>query len=135
MAQATETAEIVRSIKDEVAVNVLTNAVEGGIGYWAGMSDSSRDADLMYTSITVYDMEEIDADGNPEDPKTITGKEIRKAIKKIAKGGVVHKDMTKRISKLTSKNAEVIDEALCEIDALDCDVIVQVAAFGEVVFG
>lgn len=141
----TRTAEHTQFLAD-----VLTTAVEGGIGYWARITDCKRADDLSWLEITVIEYESaaedtdtdiffsydaLDALVNAKDERTakyihtVTLDNVASALRKVIDGGYVNKEMTARIF-LAYKEKDA-----GEIDAYDADAVIQVAALGEVVYG
>lgn len=126
--------------------DVLTTAVEGGIGYWSTVSeyhwyDPSLDQGTAlhnagepnaYVTVHEHDDSELD----PGVVQTIGVEEIAEALRKIGNGEVqhLHPDIANiiRVNNLT--NGEH-DGKVEDIDASLADVIVQVAVLGEVRYG
>lgn len=108
--------------------DVMTTAIEGGIDYWAEVSTMPKElqATREYVSFLVTDAEDQD------DPWHLVD-DVRMAasIERIITDPVfrVRKDIKTAIAEAWYTNdASLID---CEC----ADVIVQVAAYGEIVFG
>jgi len=108
--------------------DVLTIAVETGIGYWAEAQNPKRDPGHggLYLSIEIKDEED------PEDPwHLIDETKITEAINKI---------ITDDEFPINQRLKADIAGAWATNDAgmIDCDradVIIQTAAYGEIVFG
>lgn len=101
---------------------ILTTAVEGGIGYWSQIVDAKRDANLYWTSVTLAPVEDGDFK-----PVTVTATLAAKAAKTI---------LQPRGEDTYYVNSTMRDWiATDNIDAGCADAIVQLAAFGEVVYG
>jgi hypothetical protein len=112
--------------------DILVTAIEGGIGYWAGAERIDRDEDLNILRADLYDRYTEDEEGEPH---TTTC------------------SLTTKDTALDRAMERILDESLCGdwivqyvrdavehddlgfIDATAADVIVQVAMFGEVIFG
>ena len=121
-----------KQISDQVAGDVLTGALEGGIGYWSAASmiwrgglDGAVD-DLTVTSVRLSDAEGEDA----FKPVVVDVEAVRRGIELVAtpdfKAAKVHK---------AAARALLAGDEEYDYDAGDADVIVQAAVFGEIVFG
>lgn len=100
---------------------VMTTAVEQGIAYWARGRNFRREAGL-YTSFEVCDNEAEPADRVWH---TVDAAKCREAVGKIISGKV-------------EINNSIRDQIMCDLPCCDCeaaDVVVQVACFGEIVYG
>ena len=97
--------------------DILTTAVEGGIGYWATVTASKRAEDLSWLEVT------LEPAGDPDEFKPVTVKcgSLPEALRSFAKAHP------------KTRTAEYVKND--DIDAEAADVAVQVAAFGEVVYG
>ncbi len=118
---------------DEIAAGILTTAAEGGIGYWADYEvtrfEDGPHKGWVKEIHTFTDAEEGGAFDNAKRSK-VNEAGIYMAIKRILDGDV----------EIASYNKEAIINAIMEkdagcIDADAADVLVQVALFGEIVFG
>lgn len=114
----TELAELLEFICDDAGMS---------IDYWA--TEATNEPSSKTYSVKV----------NPEyvgdnvQDKVITYQELYEACDKIAKGEVSANQYTKSIcEQITSDEVDYSD---IDYDATDADVIVQVAMFGEIVFG
>ncbi len=108
--------------------DILTAAVEGGIGYWSEVVDAKRDKDLGWKRVTLapsLDLivnEEV-GDEWPADRKVVvTAGDCTAAAKRIVKEKLANDRI---IGYITGDDIDA--------DAADC--IVQVAVFGEIVYG
>ena len=111
---------------DEFLQDILTIAYEGGIGYWC-QADATRDEDLNVTDLyNIYDAE----DGEAFAKDQLHFLELAKAIEKIINGecnvNTAHTEVIRRAA---------LEDDVCPMDIYDADVIVQVAMFGEIVYG
>lgn len=108
-------------VTDEDLYWVMTTAVEQGIAYWARGRNFRRDGGL-YTSFEVCDRED-----EPKDREwhTVNATKCREAVGKIIAGKVKINDGL--------RNQIMSDLPSCDADAADC--IVQIACFGEIVYG
>jgi hypothetical protein len=125
-------------ISDQFLADVLTTAVEQGIGDWAVCSEINRCVDGdgydQYTivSAVIHDREFIDSDGDdePEFPMTkITTDTVALGMQRLMSGDIfVADDIASQIS--TS-----VREADCDIDSLAADCIIQAGMLNKIVFG
>jgi hypothetical protein len=110
--------------------DVITTAVEGGIGYWSQVSDYHW-GDEIETTVRVH---ELDDDGTPDAIGVpITPAKIEDAIKLIltkdSHGDYIHSRIRSNIFEASAEN----DAG--DIDADLADIIVQIAMFGKLVYG
>lgn len=123
------------SARAEFLNDVLITAVEGGIGYWSQVSayrwSDGEGEPLEVASVIVHEMNDDD-DGYKPEGVTVTSADIGRAIGKLMDKNVelsVHRDYRARIF-----SASMANEA-GDLDAGDCDIIMQVAVLGNVVYG
>jgi hypothetical protein len=137
--------------------DILTAAIEGGITYWA--NDRAEDGsvqverimratdgdplDIVFDKLAVEDVSGgsvalstgaiIYPDGGGQRPLVLVGFDaIKQAIEKLAAGEVkVRKDIRAVAARLHCGDSDAVGDADAEV----ADVIVQVALFGEVVYG
>lgn len=103
--------------------DITVTAVEGGIYYWADFKDYDH-TNLADVAVRVRDMED------PDEPWTLINNDtIGRALSMLKDGKV----KTGRGQKFWSEVYRTMDAG--NIDASDADVIVQVACYGEIVFG
>lgn len=115
-------------VTDENIDDILCIAFEGGINYWCGQAevkdndykgaDYASHAVSKGATVILLDAEDI------EDPAEITKEKMIKAVEQYVNNedsGIIDLD-TKEID-------------CCMVDAGVADMIVQYAAFGEIVFG
>lgn len=103
--------------------DIIVTAAEGGCYYWAsvrGYNNTHRDN----VSFKVRDCEDPE-----EDWTTINNNAIASALSKLKEGKV----KTRRGQKFWAYVYRTMNAG--NIDASDADVIVQVACYGEIVFG
>jgi hypothetical protein len=94
------------------------------INYWAVKGHHDTEAKTYAITLDEHSAEYTDK------PKVvITYAQVDEAIRKIAQGGIVRSDLTEAAQAYVSEPGEA------DLDAEFADVAVQVAAFGEVVFG
>lgn len=107
-------------------VELFENIIEDAgysIGYWA--SKAHHDTEAKTYAITI-DEEYADEFEN----KTLTYEDLLDAVKKLASGSVKVNSQTKAVCQAIASDPSDVD-----YDGDDADVIVQVAMFGEIVFG
>jgi hypothetical protein len=140
----------------EFLLDVMVTAIEGGIGYWARAHNVQRDPDLNYTQFTLFEFENVAEDLNigliwPADWDTIdqyvldnpdsvpqyhiTVERVEQAYRKMLADYILDGTqvaasdyMDRFVQAWAEKDAGVLD-------ALDADIIIQVACFGEVIYG
>lgn len=139
------------------AADVLTSALEGGIGYWSEASNIARDDDGRVLAVVLHDANRSFAEQEKfaEDfpPTSVTAVLVLKAIRLLARPQFLKAlghDVAVEISRqhpphtgwvpteLERKCAMLLlgdEDVLGEIDADDADCIVQVSMFGGVVYG
>lgn len=110
--------------KEQFFSDILTTAREGGI-FWADFRRTQRDSDLSVLSFEFRDNEDPTQDWARVDLES-----IERSIELIMSGTV----------EMYHPDAVAIGEAYLELDAgqVDAelaDIVVQVAAYGEIVFG
>ncbi len=111
--------------REQFLYDVLTTAIEGGIGYWARVRKLERDAEL-----NVLRFEARDAEDGSAPYQSITPEKIDAAIARVQRGSV-------KVGQSYAAQFVGYPENLnaCDVDAIGADIVVQVAAFGEIVFG
>lgn len=117
-------------IPESVLEDVLTTAVEGGISYWAEGEDCKRREDLTVWEITVWDAEDpqvrfvLDAD------TMVTG--VRRLHEEVTAGTI---PAGSEIATALRHHLFSEEDGLEYADGTLADAIVQMACFGEIVFG
>lgn len=126
---------------DGIATDLLTTAAEGGIQYWAHVTDYKWDTEVVADRhVTVLEGD----DGATE--ITVTVAMIREAITKVVTGAVkpfynqgytdtYAKRVTDLFTEITRDKIKVSDSQGYDYDADDADNVLQIAAFGEIVYG
>lgn len=118
--------------EEQFLSDIITAAVEGGIGYWSQVQDYDwfnyfdRPAEEFYpTTVTVFDTEEH---GEDAEPMHLTIEKVAEGINKLITGwpGAY-------TTNYTLKGLSTLDAG--EIDSDAADVIVQCALLGEIVYG
>ena len=114
--------------------DVLTTAIEGGINYWAEGRNFERDESLDYTACELRpnkDEGEPFEDGDKRnDWQKIGLAEIEAAMLRI-----INEEKLCNRSTREMILADYLEADFCRGDAETADAIVQVAIFGEIVFG
>jgi hypothetical protein len=103
-------------IRTRLLWDLMTTAVEGGIDYWGSVQDTTRDADLNVLKFTVVDRE----DEEDEEGKAYTVDAVK---------------MLHGLQALLLQypwRSRIVNE---DYDAEDADCVVQMALFGEVMYG
>lgn len=125
---------MLRSLRrNEFLQDILTTAVEGGIGYWSECEGYHWDHEKPWEARVVLYC--------TEDP-TLTGKDgVEVDVDSIARALAVFRDPERaKRTKVSQPTIDAINRAYRECDAGDidadlADIIVQVAIFDEVIFG
>lgn len=118
-------------IPDSVLEDVLTTAVEGGINYWATCTNVERREDLRVRYVRVHD-----DDGNSA---PVAGVSVARGIRLLHEAiqtGKVHPNSeigAQFLHHLFVTDQE--DDGLGYTDAVVADAIVQMACFGELIYG
>ena len=110
--------------RTEFLTGILCTAAEGGINYWAGVGTYKWDGPAGLRQIQLVEREE-----DPKDPKgqhTVTLKTIEKGLGLIRAVAPNRQDLFL---------ADQTDGEDGDFDAADADAIVQIALFGELVYG
>lgn len=114
-------------ISDQLCADILSIAIEGGIGYWAEAQDIKRTAgdDWEYAEYTL-----IDAEGDEEWQHVVGFAAVRRGIEMLLAPEA-------RVTGDTKGNvkAAVLRDDAGFVDAGDADAIIQFACFGEIVYG
>jgi hypothetical protein len=120
--------------------DIITGAVEGGIGYWSQTSQYQYEMDGEIhrcvgrlieggeTRATIHVVND-DETGYEDEGLTLDLDAVERGLKLIREGGV----------KLTPRHRNTLLAAdrgneADRLDALDCDIIVQLGLFGELVY-
>lgn len=118
-------------VSDQFLYDVLTTAAEGGIGYWANYR-LDRAENLSVTRI--YDISDREADeGDPPYEQTeVRPADLLVAIQRVATESVA---LSARWREHVIQAVAAGDDGVCDLDADDCDCLVQIALFGTTVYG
>lgn len=103
-------------ITTQLLWDLMTTAVEGGINYWGSVQSTTRDDDLNVLNFSVVDLESAE-DGESE-IYTVDAVKMLHALQAL----LTQYPWRRRI----------VDE---DYDAEDADCVVQMACFGEVMYG
>jgi hypothetical protein len=120
---------IEKTLKKDEFVNIIITALEGGIGYWACLNNDTPEFNEYDSDATISEkvaeilwhgdsVELFDTDEHYE-----TAEKWELTLKKVIKGVI-------QFLETDSKTFELDD-----LDALDCDKIIQYGLFGELVYG
>lgn len=101
--------------------DILTTAIEGGIGYWAQAGKALRDDDGSWVCAVLWPAYDPDFDARP-----ICYSDVLDAIDSIVAG---NHEMNGTIQKTIATRDPGAIDAEC------ADVIVQIAMFGEITYG
>lgn len=115
----------------ELAGDILVAAIEGGSNYWAAYRSVNRTEDLTITDAVIIEWDE-DKTEREMTKKKITRESVIKALNLVADGRILPLDHT-IISAAHLCRIGVWDGG--EMDAYRSDVVLQVALFGEVIYG
>lgn len=121
--------------REQFLSDVLTTAVEGGINYWAAVSEykwCDENDNNIPASVRVHELD--DTTGEYMEPGVfITTKEIGRAIARIMDVN----DEIKHLGNHVRKDvfAASMENDAGDIDADIADVIMQIAVLGEVTYG
>ena len=109
--------------------DILTTAVEGGIGYWFQITDAKRTEELDWVEVTGHELNDDEStfDG---DKHTIKASSLVKAARELVKAKAVNSRIAAGISHTLNLN-----EISADFDSDCADCIVQYAVFGKVVYG
>jgi hypothetical protein len=113
------------TISPSISAEVLTTAIEGGIGYWAQVRNVKRDASLSVLSFDVRDGEDEDAEF-----VSVTEAQVNDAARELLSIGYGGDYQISAYESILAGDFEDVD-----FDADTADAIVQQIAFGKQVFG
>lgn len=117
--------------------SILTTAIEGGINYWASVLhyDPDMDNDTLELGDECHAV--IVEDEDAAESKVIDTATIRKAMSKLHKGEgfSLTRETPEWWAKKWRKAYRECATGEWDFDATDADIVVQVALFGEVVYG
>ncbi len=123
-----------KSSRAEFCHDILTTAIEGGINYWARGRNFERDSELNYLSCELEPHNEEGPAFECDDPRNfwqkVDAEKILVAVNKIIAENDLCSSGIRDCVTLAARDSDA-----CHLDAECCDVIIQVAMFGEIVFG
>lgn len=106
--------------------DILTTAVEGGIGYFAVITDAKRTPELDWVEVTI---EDVECEGSFPS-STVTATQMEKAAREMTADDYnLNSEMKGNIRRMLK------ERDAGEIDSYDAQAIFQQAAFGEQVYG
>lgn len=109
--------------------DILTTAVEGGIGYWFQIHESKRTDELDWVEVEGHELSD-DESGFDGPRHTIKSTQLEKAARKIVTGEVqLRSDLRDAVTRMMRDR----DASYIDADSADC--IVQVAVFGDTKYG
>ena len=114
---ADHTVTLKLTVSDQALRDLLVTAVEGGANYWAEFTRVKRDADLNILSVVVRDQETLGCDW------LVTPHTLVLGLQRLA-------DATWKRAH-DHLHAAVVEDG----DAETADVVLQMALFGELVYG
>lgn len=128
-------------VTDELLSDILTTAVEGGIGYWSAVTDCERvkggERDLCWLSVTLvpYGEDEWGVFEGEKDtaPITVTLADVARGIECVLIDPKCRTNGAIRAAIMADLGVPIEDTGNIDAEAADC--IIQAACFGEIVFG
>lgn len=125
-----------KKAQHQLALDVMTNAVEGVIGYWTINREVARHDGVDGEHVTLIRFEEKDeSTQRPVEPRVvyaITPEKVIAAMERIAVERLLREDIHKTITFMWATDDYLAGEGG---DGTTDDAIIQVAAFGEVRYG
>jgi hypothetical protein len=115
-------------VSDELCASILSTAIEGGIGYWSQVEPETRyDAShpLYYKSAKIHEFGDSDEEQSVHE---VDYDKIREALKVIITSPDFNQTKQDAIRAITEHDGG-------HFDANSADVVIQVACFGETVYG
>ena len=116
------------SVRHQCYSDIIVTAAEGGIAYWASCRDYRHEVDGVAVGACVRVR---DAEDRSEPRRLITVGSIARAFARVARGEGIPQS---RQAYWLRAYREAGDGSW-DYDAEDADVLVQVAAYGDIVFG
>ena len=127
--------DVTFKISTQACLDIIVTACEGGSNYWLNdhIEDTKRDKDLNYTKLLLKEpSENSEFAGTPPKNFEITAADIPGAISKLianaGKPGYCH-------SRIIADIVGSLEEDGCGCDAEAADCVLQVAVFGECLYG
>lgn len=124
---------------EKIAAGVLTTALEGGIGYWSQAGrivrrpthDQAGELDALIVAVVLWPEEEPDE----FKPTRLELPDVARGLRLVAGGTIANTTHTETARGILRELKSAAREPETDYDADDADVIVQAAAFGELVYG
>jgi hypothetical protein len=114
---------------EEFLQDVITTALEGGIGYWAVAKIGKRGPDLEYIWTAIME-EECSSDKDNLGWQCLDADMILRGIDVVLAGKAeVNKNYLRTLEKA------VVNSDACDVDAELADIVVQAGFFGRVIYG
>lgn len=116
-------------VSEQTLIDLLITAVEGGSNYWATITAEERNAAGDYVKVRVLEAEASGKDG-VRVHRIVTPHDLLIGLQRLAYVAADEKalaDFPTALKHLT--------DALTDHDATTADVVLQMAVFGEVVYG
>jgi hypothetical protein len=114
--------------REEFLSDIIITAVEGGINYWAGVSNYNWSMETPSTTkAVIYDLEE------PETELILSINTIASAVNRVQSDGNIHGlgDFQRGII----IQANITNDFPSWFDAITADIVAQIATLGEVIYG
>jgi hypothetical protein len=115
----------------QLLLDLICTAVEGGSNYWAAFGDAERATDLDYLKVRVIE-HEAHEEGTPRVNRFITALEMANGLERLATKAVEHAAGRNDFSAAGKHLGDALSESG---DATTADVVLQMAIFGEVIYG
>jgi hypothetical protein len=113
------------NVTDQLCMDLLTAAVEGGSAYWLQCEDIVRDEELNVLKI----VGPMDLEDDSERWDDVTLETIRLGVKRILEGNLVDTHIQKDVL------GAVTDPDSTSWDAETADCVLQAGMFNEIVYG
>ena len=127
----------------QLLADLLCTAVEGGSNYWAEFRATKRTADLDYLQVKMTERE-ASREGQPRVNRYIDLQDLATGLQRLAAAALAYAratgedtdDWLAKKHKGFQTAGEHLGDALAERgDAITADVVLQMAVFGEVIYG
>lgn len=123
--------------------DLICSAVEGGSNNWAVFKATKRTADLDYIEVKVTELE-VSRDGQPRANRYIGLQDMAIGLQRLAEAALAYARATgedtddwlaKRHKNFQTAGKHLGDALAERGDATTADVVLQMAVFGEVIYG
>jgi len=116
-------------VPEQVLLDLLSTAIEGGSTYWANFSAAVRSSDGEYLSVVVTE-QDSHKEGSPRIIRALAATDLIVGLERLAAVAVNDEHDMQRMA------GQHLGDALSENgDASTADVVLQMALFGEVIYG